>query len=97
MSVVSVVNDLVELAALVATPLSSAQQVNIGYMILHKTGNFSQPIIEWNRKHVVDKMWPNLKTHFCTAHKELRATTDLTAQDAGMDDANMVSDVVAAL
>ena len=39
-SVFSVVGDLVELSALAATPLSNAQQVNIGYIILHKTGNF---------------------------------------------------------
>ena len=92
-----VVDNLAELSALAATPLSSAQQVNIGYVILHKTGNFSQPIVEWNRKPVVDKTWANFKTHFCTAHKELRATTDLTTQDAGMHHANMVRDVVAAL
>ena len=66
-------------------------------MILHKTGKFSQPIVEWNRKPVVDKTWANFKTHFRTAHKELRATTNLTAQDAGMHHANMVRDVVAAL
>ena len=92
-----VVDDLVELAALAATPLSSAQQLYIGCVILHKTGNFLHPIVEWNRKHVVDKMWPNLKTHFCTAHKELRSTINLTAQDAGMHHANMVREVVAAL
>ena len=55
------------------------------------------PIVEWNRKPVVDKTWANFKTHFRTAHKELRATTDLTAQDAGMHYSNMVRDVVAAL
>ena len=54
------------------------------------------PIIEWNRKPVVDKTWAKFKTHFRTAQKELRATTDLTAQDAGMHHANMVRDVVAA-
>ena len=58
-SVFSVVDDLVGLAALSATPISLLQQVNIGYIILHKTGNFSQPIIEWNWKPVVDKTWAN--------------------------------------
>ena len=63
-SVFSVVNNLVELAALADTPLSSAQQVNIGYLILHKTGNFLHPTLDWNRKPVVDKTWANFKTHF---------------------------------
>ena len=45
-SVFSVVDNLVELSALAATPLSIAQQVNIGYIILHKTGKFSYSIIE---------------------------------------------------
>ena len=53
--------------------------------------------MEWNRKPIVDKTWANFKTHFRTAHKELRATTVLTAQDAGMHHYNMVCDVVAAL
>ena len=96
-SVFLVVDDLVELSALAATPLSNAQQVNIGYIILHKTGKFSYPIIEWNRNPVVDKTWAQFKTRFRTAHKELRATTDLTAQDSGMHHANMVRDVVASL
>ena len=61
------------------------------------TGNFSHPIVEWNRKPVVDKTWANFKTHFRTAHKELRATTDLTAQDSGMHRTNIVCDVMAAL
>ena len=56
-SIFSIVDDLVKLAALAATPLSSAQQVNIVYVILHKTGTFSQPIVEWNWKPVVDKTW----------------------------------------
>ena len=45
-SVFSVVDDLVKLAALAATPISLAKQVNIGYVILHNTGKFSQPIVE---------------------------------------------------
>ena len=45
-SVFSVVDNLVELAALEATLISLAQQVNIGYIILHKTGKYLQPIVE---------------------------------------------------
>ena len=96
-SVFSVVDDLVKLAALATKHISLAQQVNIGYVILHKTGKFSQPIVEWNRKPIADKTWANFKTHFCTSHKELRAITDLTAQDAVMYHANMVRDVVVGL
>ena len=68
-SVFSVVDDLVELSVLAATPLSIAQQVNIGYIILHKTGKFLHSIIEWNRKPVVNKTWATFKTHFRAAHK----------------------------
>ena len=96
-SVFSVFDDLVKLAALAATPLSSAQQANIGYVILHKPGKILHPIVEWNWKPDVDKMWAKFKTHFRRSHKELRATTNLTAQDAGMHHANMVHDVLAAL
>ena len=63
-SVFPVVDDLVKLSVLAATPLSNAQQVNIGYIILHKTGKFSHSIIEWNRKPVVDKTWENSRHTF---------------------------------
>ena len=95
--VFSVIDDLVELAVFAATPISIAQQFNIRYVVLHKTGNFSQPIVEWNWKPVVDKTWANFRTHFHTAHNELHANTVITAQDAGMHHNNMVRDVVAAL
>ena len=45
-SVFSVTDNLVKLAALAATPISLAQQVNIVYVILQKTGKISQPIVE---------------------------------------------------
>ena len=54
-SIFSVVNDLVELAALATTPISLAQQVNICYVILHKTGKVLQPIVKWNWKPIFDK------------------------------------------
>ena len=70
-SVFLVVNDLVELAALATTPISLSQQVNICYVILHKTGKVLQPIMEWNRKPIVYKTWANFKTHFRTDLQEV--------------------------
>ena len=41
----------------------------------------------------VQKTWFGFKQFFWTTHQELRKTTDLTIQDAGMHHMNMVSDV----
>ena len=59
-----VVDDLVKLAALSATTISSMQQVNIGYVILHKTGKFSQPIVEGNRKPFLIRRGPTSRHTF---------------------------------
>ena len=39
----------------------------------------------------------DLNSFFCTAHRELCETLDLTVEDAGMHHSNMVRDVVAGL
>ena len=43
----------------------------------------------------IQQNWINFKTHFCTAHRELEETGELTMEDAGYHRANLVNDMVA--
>ena len=45
----------------------------------------------------MQKTWVGFKINFRTAHRELQETKYLAFQDAGMNQTNMVSDVVAVL
>ena len=54
-------------------------------------------IREWNCMPAIQKTWVRSKQFFRTYHQELRETSDITVEDAGMHHANMVRDVVAGL
>ena len=43
----------------------------------------------------IQKNWIHFKTHFCTAHRELKETGELTTEDAGFHQYNLVNNIVA--
>ena len=45
----------------------------------------------------VQKTWVHFKQFFWTSHRELRETSNLTVEDAGMHHANMVHDFIAGI
>ena len=71
--------------------------MNITYVILHRRVKFILTIREWNHMTTFQRAWVGFKQFFFTAHQELRETSDLTVEDAGMHHANMVGNVVAGL
>ena len=58
---------------------------------------FGLEIREWNHMPTTQKTWVRFKQFFRTYHQELRETSDLTVEDAGMHHANMVRNVVAGI
>jgi hypothetical protein len=94
--VFNAVDDLVEFADLAGQPMSQRQTISRAYVILHKTNQFDRAITEWNRKLPVEKTWINFKTHFRTAHRELResAPTTLAASELHEHNAALVKQVV---
>ena len=42
----------------------------------------------------IQRNWINFKTHFCTAHRELEETVELTMEGAGYHQANLVNNIV---
>ena len=71
------IDDLVHYANAAASPYTQAQIVNMGYLILNRTGVFRRWILEWNVCTPLQKTWTNFKIHFRTAHHQLKETTSL--------------------
>ena len=82
-------------AELYGTPISQYQGINIAYVIIHNTGQFSLVVCEYNRKTQNLKTWIKFRSCFRTSHAELISTTALMDQYSGVKHSNMVLDVVA--
>ena len=93
-SIFTKIEDLVEFSGAAGSSFTQPQCINIAYVILNKTGKFQLSIRDWNRKPSPQKTCITYKTHFSTAHKELRESTDITLQDANLNHANFVKEVV---
>ena len=91
------VEELLDLSDILGTSYTQIQAVNTAYVIIHRTGKFELEIHEWNRMTAKQKTWVQFKQFFQTSHWELRETSDITVEDAGMHHANMVHNVVSGL
>ena len=96
-TVFSAVEELLEFSEITRKLYTQFQAINITYVILHWTGKFGLLICEWNYMTAVQKMWVCFKQYFQTSHRELRETSGITIEDAGIYYANMVRDIVAGL
>ena len=75
-------------------PYSHPQAIWKAYTILNKTGKFWESIKYWNHLPPTQKTWIAFKTHFCEAHLEPTKTGELTLEEAGYRQANIVEDIV---
>ena len=72
------IEDLVDYSGHAGVPMTPEQSINIGYVIMWRTGALVDNLKEWNRKTTADKTWDNFKTHFCVAitnHRKLKGPT----------------------
>ena len=69
------------------------------YNIILHTGKFGESIRAWNRQpnDAATRSWINFENHFRLAHLELTETGELTLQEAGNRQANLVEDIVSRL
>ena len=63
------INDLVNFSDAASTPYTQAQCINLGYLIINRTGLFQRWIIDWNNQPQVQKTWTTFKLHFHTLLK----------------------------
>jgi uncharacterized phage-associated protein len=88
------IEDLLEYGDLANCPFSQPQAIGKAYNLINRTGKFREAIKAWNHLPAVQKTWINFKTHFREAHLELTETGELTIEQAGYGQANMVNEIV---
>ena len=64
MTLLSVVEELIEFSEITGTLYTQYQAVNIVYNILHRTGKFGLAIFEWNLMPTVQRTWVRFKQFF---------------------------------
>jgi hypothetical protein len=84
------VEDLVEYGEMAGCEFTMHQTVNIAYSILNRTMKFHESIKMWNRLPALQQTWIAFKIHFRQAHTELQETGELTMEEAGYHQANLV-------
>lgn len=65
------IDDLMDLANTASLPYSLQQVINMGYILLNKTGKFTNGIREWNCIPPNQRTWDVFQTYFSHAHWEL--------------------------
>jgi len=92
--VFQVLEELTELSEAAHAPFTQVQVVNMGYVILNRTGRFRQPIIKWRRRHANARTWVHFKNRFRQASRELESVTDRALFDTTFNQANLVQEIV---
>lgn len=88
------IEDFVDLSESAGVPYSLRQSVNLGYVLLNKTGYFRESILSWKRKNLAEQTWANFKTHFRQASDDLRSVTDRPIAHSEFNQANLIQDIV---
>ena len=91
--VFTAIDEIVNYSEAAQTPYIQAQCINLGYLILNRTGHFQRWIIDWHNRPQVQKTWTNFKIHFREAHQQLKETTSLQAQNSTYH-ANAVKEIL---
>ena len=71
------IEDFRVLAQSARVPKTNAQIMDMTLTILKNCGCFTNALIEWKNRPEAEKTWPNLKTHFDTAHQDLQDASDM--------------------
>eukprot|EP00957_Ditylum_brightwellii_P107573 8207401-Ditylum_brightwellii.AAC.1 len=62
------------MADLANSPLSNKQEVDLGNIILPKTGKFNSSLTAWNALNLAKQTWAAFQVHFHDAQKVLKKT-----------------------
>jgi hypothetical protein len=63
-------------------------QINVGYAKIFATGKFMSACRRWNEKHLIEKTWTQLKSHFAAARRQHKQMQGESAATAGYHSAN---------
>jgi hypothetical protein len=76
-------------------PYNPEQVVSRAYLLLMQTGLYADSCRDWRRRDVLEQTWPNFKTDFAAAHRDLRLI-QTAAHGAGYQSANSAMEDLAA-
>ena len=71
-TMITEVDDLVDIAELASSHITDRQRVDMGYIILQRRKPFKTCLREWNGCPLADLTWDNFKTHVCEAQIAFR-------------------------
>ena len=89
------VKDLIKHGELSRYLYSQIQTTNISYTSINRTRKFQDAIKTRKRMNSIQQNWINFRTHFRTAHRELKETGELTMEAAEYHQDNLVNYIVA--
>ena len=92
--VFNAVEDLHDYSHAANSIYTQQQLINMAYNIFLKTGTFKSAIREWNKKPAAEKTWVSFKVHFRSAQQELKETNSLSTENANLNQAHFVQQVV---
>ena len=87
-NIFTAIDDLVDFAELARNNITQRQCVTWAYIsiFLNHSGRFVEAIKAWNRRPLAQQNWIAFKHYFRTAHTELCETTNLTLEQANLDE-----------
>ena len=84
------VEDLLKYGDMANFPFSRPQAISKAYNIINKTVKLLESINYWNCLAPINKTWIAFKKFFCENHQELTKTGELTLEQSGYGQANLV-------
>ena len=87
------IKDLVDYREIACNTYAQTQAISKAYNILNKTGIFKEYIKTWKCGPTVEHTWINFKDHFHQGYDELQETEDLTLQNAGYGNTNLIKEI----
>ena len=90
------INNLVDFAELACNNITQRQCFTWAYIILNKSERFVEAIKTWNRRAPAQQNWIAFKAYFRQTHTELCETTNLTLEQANLEqqDALLVQQIM---
>ena len=87
------IKDLVDLSGRANIPITQAQFITIGYVIMWKTSALGDYLKTWNAWPLVQKTWLNFKRHFRDAVKEYKTLKGPTINNSIYQQANFMQEI----
>ena len=80
-TLITEIDDLVDIADLARLPITDRKRVDIGYIVLQRCKPFKNSLRSWNARPEAERTYANFKTHFRDAQIALRKTGEITVEE----------------